>query len=82
MASSKPATGGHFKMPTECHNCYRKGRKVMMEEKDVVVFMQCKQCHLLSYCDKDCQEEHWMKVHKYHCKHLSGKKNLVGAVHR
>ena len=42
MASSKQATGGHFDLPTECHNCNRKGRKLVMEKKDEVMFCQSK----------------------------------------
>ena len=36
MASSKLAIGGHFKKPTRCHNCVRKGRHMVMATKEEV----------------------------------------------
>merc|ERR1719187_2532636 len=39
-------------------------------------------CHLMTYCDKDCQKEHWKKVHRFHCKILSGEKTVAGTEHR
>merc|ERR1719187_816210 len=36
----------------------------------------------MSYCDEDCQKEHWKKVHRSHCKYLSGKETLAGTEHR
>lgn len=44
------------------------------EAKPVQVLKRCTGCWLMTYCDQDCQREHWQKVHKYHCKYLSGKK--------
>merc|ERR1719187_3175510 len=35
----------------------------------------------MSYCDKDCQAEHWNKVHRFHCKFLSGEKPVAGTKH-
>ena len=37
---------------------------------------RCSGCYKISYCSKECQEEHWHKVHKRHCKYFSGKKSL------
>ena len=37
---------------------------------------KCTGCYKISYCSKECQEEHWHKVHKRHCKYFSGKKPL------
>ena len=37
---------------------------------------RCTGCYKISYCSKECQEEHWHKVHKRHCKYFSGKKPL------
>jgi len=34
----------------------------------------CSQCSLALYCSRECQREHWEKVHKKHCKYLAGKK--------
>ena len=28
---------------------------------------KCSACHLVCYCDLDCQRGHWKKVHKYTC---------------
>merc|ERR1719187_2828186 len=36
----------------------------------------------MTYCDKDCQAEHWEKVHRFHCKFLSGEKAVAGTEHR
>ena len=36
MASFNQATDGHFEMPTDCDNCKRKARRVVMEKKDEV----------------------------------------------
>lgn len=31
----------------------------------------------MSYCGKECQRQHWEKVHSKHCKNLRGEGNLV-----
>jgi len=31
---------------------------------------RCSNCRTLHYCSKECQEEHWVKVHKDQCKDL------------
>ena len=36
---------------------------------------KCSGCWKISYCSNECQEEHWKKVHKRHCKFFSGKKS-------
>jgi len=49
---------------------------------------RCSGCKTLHYCSKECQEEHWAKVHKYQCKYLVPKpqpfcfvsKELVGKI--
>ena len=41
---------------------------------------KCSGCWKISYCSNECQEEHWKKVHKRHCKFFSGKKGLEGTV--
>jgi len=35
----------------------------------------------MTYCDKDCQREHWLKVHRNHCKFLSGQKPVANSNH-
>ena len=32
------------------------------------------------YCSKECQVEHWRKVHRRHCRYISGEKGLEGTV--
>ena len=29
---------------------------------------RCARCRVLWYCGRPCQEEHWDKVHKRHCR--------------
>ena len=36
----------------------------------------------MAYCGKECQEEHWHKVHKKHCKYLGGLKKAERSEHR
>ena len=35
------------------------------------ITLRCGGCKIFFYCGKDCQEEHWKKTHRQHCKHLS-----------
>ena len=57
-----------------CHNCEKKLSSRFKKNPGAVKdYKRCGNCHLLSYCDKVCQKEHWEKVHKNHCKFLSGK---------
>ena len=39
---------------------------------------KCTGCQQIYYCSKECQEEHWRKVHKGQCKFFSGGKGLDG----
>ena len=41
---------------------------------------RCTGCWKIYYCSQECQEEHWKKVHRRHCKFFSGKKGLEGTV--
>ena len=43
---------------------------------------RCAKCKVVYYCDKDCQMEHWEKVHKDRCKYLRREKGLRAGVHR
>jgi len=36
---------------------------------------------MFDYCGEDCQQEHWLKVHKKHCKYLVVKKVLAMSEH-
>ena len=31
---------------------------------------QCSACHMVKYCSKSCQKEHWKFIHQYICKTL------------
>ena len=42
---------------------------------------RCTGCWKISYCSKECQEEHWHKVHKKHCKYLGGIKKAEHSEH-
>jgi len=71
-----------FSPASMCHNCKRKRRDEISEKTDErKEFLRCSGCHLLTYCDKHCQTEHWQKVHKRHCKFLSGRKLLNNSMH-
>ena len=41
-----------------------------------------KPCNVVAYCGKECQEEHWHKVHKNHCKYLGGIKKAKRSEHK
>ena len=43
---------------------------------------RCAKCKVAYYCDKDCQTEHWVKVHKDKCKYLRRETDLKIGVHR
>jgi len=43
---------------------------------------RCSKCKVAYYCDKDCQTEHWEKVHKDKCKFLRQDKMMKSGVHR
>lgn len=42
--------------PNYCATCSAEG-----------ALKSCAACHLVCYCDIDCQREHWKKVHKHTC---------------
>ena len=57
-----------------CANCDIFGWK--QADPTISPLKRCTGCYKISYCSKECQEEHWHKVHKRHCKYFSGKKTL------
>jgi len=62
-----------FKMTKICWNCPTYGWfDPMIESRSERPLSACKSCKLAMYCSKECQKEHWKKVHKKHCKYLSG----------
>jgi len=71
-----------FPTASQCFNCKRKSRDEIIETKEPnKEYRRCSGCHLLTYCDEACQKEHWQKVHKAHCKYLSGKKPVENSLH-
>ena len=52
----------------QCPNC----ELYSWEQKPGLPFSltRCSRCHTLHYCSKECQEEHWVKVHKAQCSGL------------
>ena len=44
-------------------------------------YKRCAGCKIFHYCSKTCQTEHWLKVHKFHCKYLRGSKELKESTH-
>ena len=54
-----------------CSNCKNYDWKQL---EDLSQNLRCSRCHTCYYCSKECQKEHWEKVHKFHCKFLSGRK--------
>jgi hypothetical protein len=49
----------------QCANCRR----------TISVMLSCAQCGEASYCDRDCQREHWKREHKKECKKMKNKKS-------
>ena len=41
------------------------------KQKEGKITLRCTGCKIFFYCSKECQEEHWKKTHRLHCKHLS-----------
>ena len=44
------------------------------QPKNKELMQRCSSCKLIYYCSKECQLEHWKKVHKHHCSFLAGTK--------
>ena len=57
-----------------CANCDIFGWEQL--DPTISPLKRCTGCYKIAYCSKECQEEHWHKVHKRHCKYFSGKKPL------
>ena len=49
------------------------------DEDGGIRLQQCSKCKILQYCGQPCQEEHWLLVHKEHCKKLVKAKARGGA---
>ena len=50
-----------------CHNCINYDWE---QVKNRELLQRCAKCKQSWYCSKECQEEHWLKVHKFYCKKL------------
>ena len=50
-----------------CTNC----EVYNWRQKEGKITLRCGGCKIFFYCSKECQEEHWKKTHRQHCKHLS-----------
>ena len=48
-----------------CANCEN---YAWTQPSDLSKLLTCSKCKFISYCSKKCQLEHWVKVHKQHCK--------------
>jgi len=60
----------HYRLPrlsNKCANCLVFGWKLPA----LTTLQQCTRCKVLQYCSKSCQKEHWMLVHKSHCKKIA-----------
>merc|ERR1711971_947140 len=53
---------------TRCFNCmiYNWTSEITKN-----MLMNCQKCKAVYYCSKECQKEHWIKVHKKHCSKLA-----------
>ena len=76
MASSL-AGGDRFN--NTCANCHLFGWE-QPDPRSSQALKRCTGCSKISYCSKDCQEEHWRKVHGRHCKFFAGQKGPEGTV--
>ena len=74
MAFTLKFEGGHF-----CPNCDLFSWNQPENQQSLA---KCGRCHVVSYCGKECQEEHWNKVHRNHCKYLAGIKKAKHSEHR
>lgn len=72
-----------FPPAQRCINCERKGHdeRPTRYGNPSKEYKRCSECRLMTYCDKDCQLDHWLRIHKHHCRFLSGKKHLNNSRH-
>ena len=61
-----------------CSNCFLFNWK---QPENRETLRKCTRCYVVAYCGKECQEEHWQKVHKKHCKYLGGLKKAKHSEH-
>lgn len=75
MATALPADD----ISDVCSNCVLFNWKQPENPKNV---RRCTRCHVVAYCGKECQEEHWHKVHRKQCKYLGGLKKAKDSEHK
>ena len=78
MAENKPFGIDCEVWTHTCANCRLFRWK--QPEDPAIKLRRCSGCRKMFYCSKECQEEHWGKVHKAHCKFFSGSKGLEDTV--
>ena len=76
MASAAPVEKWSL---TCCANCALFNWKQPDPKKPL---QRCTRCHVVTYCGRECQEEHWNKVHRKHCKYLGGIKKAPHSEHQ
>ena len=69
MAAAGREIVGDF-LDSKCANCLLFGWE--QPDPSSLPLKRCTGCQKVKYCSKECQEEHWKKVHKRHCKFFSG----------
>ena len=74
MAAALPA----YDISDVCSNC----ELFNWKQPDPKTLRKCTRCHVVAYCGKECQEEHWHKVHKSQCKYVGGVKKAKHSEHK
>ena len=75
MATALPADD----ISDVCSNCVLFNWK---QPENLKTVRRCTRCHVVAYCGKECQEEHWHKVHRKQCKYLGGLKKAKDSEHK
>jgi hypothetical protein len=71
----------NIKMNETARTCANCENYAWAQPADPSNLLTCSKCKFMSYCSKECQLEHWVKVHKQHCKYLAGLKLLPQSRH-
>ena len=66
------------KLVKVCANCLNYSWGQPSEQGSILL---CSKCKFMRYCSKECQQEHWLKVHKHHCKYLANQKVMPQSRH-
>ena len=77
--SKEPTSSAHpCEVSRACANCENYD---WSQPADLSKLLTCSKCKFISYCSKECQLEHWVKVHKQHCKYLADQKVMPQSRH-